>query len=331
MAAKTTLNRSGVPTAPEVTPILDADTACLLARLGRTEDLRFSPNCRKLALAGYAANCCLILNVDIDCTAPAPRIAITGATEFSSGDLCDPHGFDFVDDQTLVVANRGGCVAVFDLPHSATSPIRIAARHRITRASWTRRLHSPGSVLVSSVDDAGFELLVCNNYRNRVTQHRIAHSGGQRNRILLQRGLKVPDGITQTPDCRWLAVSNHFTASVQIYDRTKLLNHRSASHGQLTGTGFPHGVRFSPDGRHAFVADAGAPLVHVFHAPDGQWQGDHAPRRSVRVLSEQVFRRGRTNEAEGGPKGLDIDATGHILAVTCEEQPLAFFAIADLI
>ena len=44
-----------------------------------------------------------------------------------------------------------------------------------------------------------------------------------------------------------------------------------------------------------------------------------------------MFQRGRTNDAEGGPKGVDIDNSGTILVVTCEEQPLAFFRVADLI
>ncbi len=33
---------------------------------------------------------------------------------------------------------------------------------------------------------------------------------------------------------------------------------------------------------------------------------------------------------EGGPKGLDIDRSGNVVAITCEEQALAFFALAAL-
>ena len=42
-------------------------------------------------------------------------------------------------------------------------------------------------------------------------------------------------------------------------------------------------------------------------------------------MDDTVFGRGRNNPQEGGPKGIDIDPRGQVLAVTCEFQPLAFF------
>ena len=173
--------------------------------------------------------------------------------------------------------------------------------------------------------------MVCNNYRKRVTAHRIGRDGRISNRVALSLGLDVPDGIACTPDGRWLAISDHFTNSALIYDCQGRLTPRTAPVGRLTGMAYPHGLRFSPDGRYAFVAYAGAPVLHVFRSDTGQWMGDHAPLRSVKVLSDEVFQRGRTNDAEGGPKGVDIDNSGTILVVTCEEQPLAFFRVADLI
>jgi sugar lactone lactonase YvrE len=98
----------------------------------------------------------------------------------------------------------------------------------------------------------------------------------------------------------------------------------------LNGISYPHGLRFSPDGKALYVADAGAPLVHKFDAPDGNWAIDATPSNSVPVLSEQVFLAGRHNEQEGGPKGLDLDSSGTIMAITCEEQPLAFFSVERL-
>lgn len=312
---------------PNITPPVQAT----LAQLGRTEDVRFSPDNRRLALAGYGEDTCLLLDIRIDASHPDGAIAITGFTKLISDDLVEPHGFDFIDDDTLVVANRKGSVAVFDLSITSCEQIELEARHRITRANWMRRIHSPGSVLVKGPVSGGAEILVCNNYRKRVTAHRIGRDGRISNRVALSLGLDVPDGIACTPDGRWLAISDHFTNSALIYDCQGRLTPRTAPVGRLTGMAYPHGLRFSPDGRYAFVAYAGAPVLHVFRSDTGQWMGDHAPLRSVKVLSDEVFQRGRTNDAEGGPKGVDIDNSGTILVVTCEEQPLAFFRVADLI
>jgi len=48
------------------------------------------------------------------------------------------------------------------------------------------------------------------------------------------------------------------------------------------------------------------------------------------VLDDDTFNRGRANPQEGGPKGLDLDRSGKVMAVTCEEQALAFFSLADV-
>jgi hypothetical protein len=45
----------------------------------------------------------------------------------------------------------------------------------------------------------------------------------------------------------------------------------------------------------------------------------------------EVFARGAHTPESGGPKGLDIDATSSVLAVTSEAQPLAFFDLPALL
>ena len=106
---------------PNITPPVQAT----LAQLGRTEDVRFSPDNRRLALAGYGEDTCLLLDIRIDASHPDGAIAITGFTKLISDDLVEPHGFDFIDDDTLVVANRKGSVAVFDLSITSCEQIRI--------------------------------------------------------------------------------------------------------------------------------------------------------------------------------------------------------------
>ena len=78
------------------------------------------------------------------------------------------------------------------------------------------------------------------------------------------------------------------------------------------------------------AADAGNPAVLMFERPEWGWMGDITPASVFAPISEAVFRKGRHNPQEGGPKGIDIDPTGPVLAVTNEVQPLAFFDLAAL-
>src|SRR5690606_38596513 len=129
-------------------------------------------------------------------------------------------------------------------------------------------------------------------------------------------------------DGNWIAVGNHGTHEVILFDASALLGPSTKPTGVLGGTDYPHGLRFTIDDRHLLVAVAGAPLLHVYERGDG-WSEPRDPIRSVTGSNAQTFRRGRANRAEGGPKGLDIDRSGKVVAATCEEQTMAFFSLAD--
>ncbi|MEJ6783099.1 hypothetical protein [Aminobacter sp. Piv2-1] len=109
----------------------------MLARLGRTEDIRFSPSNRRLAIAGFGKSTCLLLDVEIIRTAATATLRINDYLQFESAALSEPHGFDFIDEQTLVVANRRGFVSLFRLPERTgvertieLSPFRMTAQIR---------------------------------------------------------------------------------------------------------------------------------------------------------------------------------------------------------
>ncbi|OYV01620.1 MAG: hypothetical protein CFE26_22785, partial [Verrucomicrobiales bacterium VVV1] len=201
------------------------------------------------------------------------------------------------------------------------------------QASLRHKLNSPGSLCIVDHDPEKAEVLVCNNYSHRITRHVLPLRAGfslPNNSILLHEGLQIPDGIAITPDKSWLAVSNHNTKSVLMFDRRTKLKPTSVAGGTLLHAGYPHGIRFSRGGRRLYAADAGAPYVHVYDSKAGDWSGDREPVASLLVLSEECFLKGHVNPQEGGPKGIDLTSTDDVLAITCEEQPLAFFHLAGL-
>jgi len=300
-----------------------------LETIGRTEDLAFSPDGTRLALAGACAARILILEIRIESVADRCRVVVRDGFALNPPSLRFPHGVAFLDADSLIVADRDGYVRVFAIPRSQRDRSDLApAPRRTIRGGWRHRLRWPGSVAATETQPGVFDLLVCNNFANVVTSHRLDTTRRMRvenNGVLLQRGLEIPDGVSISADRRWVAVSNHASGNVFIYARTPSLGRASDPDAVLTGIVCPHGLRFAAHGRQLFVADAAAPFVHVFEEPAGGWRGEQRPAGSLRVLDDTTFARGRCSAEEGGPKGIDLDREVRVLATTCEHQVLAFF------
>lgn len=297
-----------------------------IASLGRTEDVRFSPSNRRLAVAGFLNDKIVVFNVCIGLSGNSKSIALTGVNEILSPYLKQPHGVDFIDDEKIVVANRYGEACVFELPAGATG------RHQLEPLAVIRSddTSSPGSVAVIRNGWDSCEALVCNNYVHTVTRHRLnsgaAHSTN--NEVLLRKWLDIPDSICVSEDRRWIAVSNHNNHAVFLYENKPSLNTSSRPDGILRSY-YPHGVRFTSDGCYILGASAGAPYINVYEKGDAPWHGVRRPVMSFRVLDSGDFLRGQDGRrADGGAKGIDIDNTASVLVATCEMQPLAFFDLS---
>jgi hypothetical protein len=310
--------------------VLDA-----VAGLGRTEDLCFSPSNRRLAVAAFLRNRIAIFDVDIVPSPEGARVALTGGLELTSPALDLPHGVDFIDDDTLIVTNRGDGVAIFAVPPGEPA---VPTHQVVPLAQWPAQgavpLKAPGSVSVVRLADHLCDVLICDNAAHRVTRHRVdrRHGGvASDESVLLAKYLDLPDGVTMSHDRRWVAVSNHNTHNVLLYENRPSLNAEAEPDGILRRVYYPHALRFSRDDRHLFVADAGAPYVHVYAQEPGEWRGVRHPVATGRIMDDTVFEKGRHNPREGGPKGLALDASFNVLAVTAECLPLAFFDPSTLL
>jgi hypothetical protein len=78
----------------------------IIGSLGRTEDLKFSPSNQLLAIAGYTKNKIAVFNIDVDKLNDGRRIMLTDAFELYSDQLNEPHGLDFLDEETVIVTNQ---------------------------------------------------------------------------------------------------------------------------------------------------------------------------------------------------------------------------------
>jgi len=307
-----------------------------VSQLARTEDIRFSPDGKRLAIAGYAKHSITIFDVGIDTRGAAPEITLSNYLELESEVFDYPHGLDFIDNETLAIANRKGLVTVCAVPPSSVENrlVPSAPLAMLKKADTWKKLHAPGSLAVSKVTPEGYELLVCNNFRNWVSRHQILGREAHKvtgNKIILERDLDVPDGVAMAASKQLFAVSNHFKHEVCIYRNDDKNHRRTLPMGTLKGLDFPHGLRFFGEDHYMMVADAGLPYLWLFQSADGGWQGEHRPVCAIRVMSEAVYLKGHYYHQEGGPKGLDFSPDGQILATTCEMQPLEFYHLPPLL
>ena len=297
-----------------------------LAGMGRTEDIRLAPNGRRLAFAGYGGGRIAVADVEITASASGPEIAVTSLDQLSFPALREPHGVDFVDDDTLIVADRIAGIFVFRLP----APGGAGGLTWVDPADGegpSAVLDAPGSVVVRSTG-SGHEVLVCENWMNKISRHALADGRLAPGEVVAHKWIDVPDGVAISHDRQWLAVSNHNAHSVFVY-ASSALGEEADPVAVLRGVRYPHGLRFTTDNGHLVVADAGAPRVHVFAEPDGGWRGVGYPTASIRVMDDETFARGHREIQDGGPKGIDLDPQTNVLVVTSEFLPLAFFDVTE--
>jgi hypothetical protein len=313
-------------TAPPPTPAtIDFDAPSgvreTISRLGRTEDLRFSPGGRRLALVCYERDQVALAEVRIETSPAGPDVAVTRLDLLSADGLHEPHGVDFADDDTLVVGNRGGGIGVFRVRDEGAE----RALARLPGAGPSPLLDSPGSVAVRPLGKGRGEVLACNNWKGTITRHTLEPSGALTGgEVLAAKLLDLPDGLALSGDGRWLAVSNHDGHNVFVYAYATLDEH-SDPVAILRGAKYPHGLRFDAAGDRLLVADAGSPMVHVFERGPHGWSGARYPSATMTVVDEHAFALGNRNPREGGPKGIDVHRDTNVVAVTCEQQRLAFF------
>ena len=97
-----------------------------LERIGRTEDAQFAPSGRRLALAGFGRRRILVLEFTLDMMPAASHVTFDRFLEVESDALSMPHGLCWLDEETLIVANRCGEVTIFAVPAgTAQTSIRV--------------------------------------------------------------------------------------------------------------------------------------------------------------------------------------------------------------
>ncbi len=238
----------------------------------RSEDVRFSPSGRLLTVVTTQGR---ILLFRVDTTA-RPVVAEC-LTALVSSELHAPHGVDWLDEETLVIANRRAGIAFFRIPRvSHWQPETEIAALTTSQPHWfgapgEMRPLGPRSVMTGpgSVRISGEFIYATCNKANTVTRHRLLDGPScDEGTLVAQEGIEIPDSVAVTPNGAWLAVSDHGHHRVLIFRPGE-----SSPCGQLSDPSLrhPHGAAMNRNGTLLIVADAGGRGLPVFHAPDGAW------------------------------------------------------------
>ncbi|NJM91784.1 MAG: hypothetical protein HC861_03220 [Rhodospirillaceae bacterium] len=282
-----------------------------------------------MAIVSFGLDAIVIFDVGVTASAGRTGLDLRSVVVGTSPILRYAHGLDFIDEDTIVVANRGGDVAAFRIPSTAKPGQSCELEFiRMLQPNNPSVFTAPGSVWVGRDDGTRHDVLICNAYCHTMTRQVIDTADAcsvKSEESVAEKWLNTPDGVDVSGDRRWIAISNHSAHNILLYKGLPSLTEGDAPAGLLRPVYYPHGLRFSADGRYILVADAGAPYVHIFFSEDGDWDGVHDPAASVRTMDESVFQRGHVNPQNGGPKGIDIDAGMNVMVTTCGDQPIAVF------
>lgn len=314
----------------------NADVRQIVAGIGRTEDVRLSPDNNRLVILDYFGKKIFLFSIRIETDSASPKVTLLDYSIITSDSLREPHGVAFLGNDHIVVCNRASDVCVFRIPVPGEQPrernVKPSARIKGT-GLLAAKVITPGSVDCHEIAENRYRFLVCNNNWNAITSHvislediaRIKNEG-----ILIENRLRIPDGVSISSDGAWIAISNHVDGEVLIYRNTPKLNKKTSPTAILRGIVCPHGVRFTSDGQ-VLVADAASQYLHVFESKHGSWSGVQEPSKSIRVVDDETFYSGRYDSREGGIKGLDTDNSNRVLITTHKLDVLGFYDLNELL
>ena len=307
-----------------------------LNKLGKTEDLSFSPDHRKLALVGYLFNRILLLDIKVSKKKDKRQIVISNYLEICSSSFKNPHGVAWINNKTIVVANRMGGAFLLALPSKskAKDQNRVWLTPFRTLPPLTPKNTSADCVTAHAIGKGFYEILLCSNNGHYISSHLINTKQDfhvESSCILLKHKINVPDGVALSDNRAWIAISNHHSHTVFIYKNLKSLNPDTPPDAILHGLHFPHGIKFVEDTHFLFVSDAGGPFVYCYYSKTGEWSGHYQPVSKFRVMHHETFLKGHVNPQEGGVKGVAFFKNSYIMAVTCQEERLTFFDLSTIV
>ena len=303
--------------------------------LQRFEGIAFSPSGNTIGVATSDTNAIFLYRRKPDgLFEEAAYSSINGPT---SG-LNYPHDLTFSlfgDRELLAVANRTGSICIY-LRNEATGVYTSDPAFEI-RGRKAKLDFSDGVAFVPPNDEY---LAACNLSANRITFYR--RTAGSSVGFTLEpefelkhRSLCSPDGLAFTQCGRWLAIANHGTHTVSIYQRRSNGPEYEPEPvtiiGADSGLRYPHSVAFTSKTNHLVVTNAGANYFSVYR-PEPDWsyatRWSQSPVLRQTVGPNSIFQQvNARNKMEGGPKGIAVHQNN--LAVCSPQHGIKIYSFVE--
>ena len=210
----------------------------VISTMGPIEDVKFSPDYRWLAIAGFAKNRLYLYSTNVTCSDNTKVVNIERYVVIRSSCLLEPHGVSFLDNENIIVANRAGLINILNIPEHIRNSSEIDVIPIATIKSTHKVLvESPGSICVQKIENGIYRVLACNNLIHTVTSHKVnllRRARTENEGVLIRRGLSIPDGICMSPDREWVAVSSHATGT-DLTSRNGSESSRAVSRNRPSG------------------------------------------------------------------------------------------------
>lgn len=266
------------------------DTHCI-SIIGRSESVKVSPSGNKIAYSSFDLNEVIIFDYVVD----YEGIQIQRNMRFGTG-LNSPHGLAWINEHTIVVANRDGPAVVFNVSDNACNYIIDI-----------KEMSKSNDVTVS-VSPQNIRLYFCKT-NNRIDYCDLNNNWnasfcGSLNTLV---DLQVPDGIALSPSGKILAITSALDNRIVIY------NIENQTHHTLGNTDRPHSVCFVTD-ELILTTGGNDPCVVCWNMSD-----NHLACK-LRILNKRQFSL-RYNDTEGGVKGICSCPRNRIIFLTCPNAP----------
>jgi len=303
--------------------------------LQRFEGIAFSPSGNTLAVATSDTNTIFLYrrkpNGPFE---EAPSSSINGP----ASSLNYPHDLTFslfADSELLAVANRTGSICIYQ--RNETTGVYRAEPVFEIRGRKAKLDFSDGVAFVRPNDEY---LAACNLSASRITFYR--RTAGLAVGFTLEpefelkhRSICSPDGLAFSQCGTWLAIANHGTHTVSVYQRQS----RGPEYGPEpvtiirddSGLRYPHSVAFTPKTNHLAVTNAGANYFSVYR-PEHDWsyttRWSQSPVLRQTVGPNSIFQQvNARNKMEGGPKGIAVHQNK--LAVCSPQHGIKIYSFVE--
>jgi WD40 repeat protein len=273
------------------------DSFCV-SKIGRVEAVKTSPDGKKLAYASFDLNQIIIFNFKF-----IERSIIIDDCVFLECDLCDPHDLAWIDNSTIVVANRSGPAVIFEVPQNSKkiSPIIKIEDEMANKTNAVTVCHTK----------KGFNLFFCSVFNYVSCFFFNEDFIMQDKKIFFNKDLKVPDGIAIDNSKSKIAITSALNNKIIVCD----LKNPDENFVELNSER-PHGVDFIGD--NILISTGGGDPYLNF------WKIDKKTKFKVLALSKKQFKL-RGSDLEGGIKGLNFCNNSKIIFATCPNAPFLAF------